>query len=407
MGNSSCLRLLILACTLMLWGALASSAQYFPPPDRAGGWRTAASPQAVRQTTGLDARKLDAAFLYIQGSSQHGGLLVVRHGWLAYERYFGRASRDATPNEASCMKSVTSIAIGMLIHERPDLFPDALEQKVYTPRYLPPEAFPLNDPAKSEIKLGQLLAMSAGIRGNSPGYVHGKPVAIDPEGPDGWPAMVDANAFAATLWCKPGEGYSYATVCPHLLSVIVRHATGKEMQDYLETHLAQPLGWGQWGCGYRNHPEITHTPGGGGIALRSTDMLRFGYLLLHQGLWQARQLVPAEYVHRATTPSPYNPHYAYGLQFELNSDGEAPRAPRDAYWKHGFGGFALCVVPSLDLVVWKMGGHDSQYEAADTGLPEPRPYDGSRAGWKPTVDEDASALRLLEMVVAAIEGNRS
>jgi hypothetical protein len=70
------------------------------------------------------------------------------------------------------------------------------------------------------------------------------------------------------------------------------------------------------------------------------------------------------------------------------------------------GGFALGVVPSLDLVVWKMGGRDYQYEEKDTGLPELKPYDGSRAGWKPTVDENASALRALEMVVAAINDKR-
>jgi hypothetical protein len=52
-----------------------------------------------------------------------------------------------------------------------------------------------------------------------------------------------------------------------------------------------------------------------------------------------------------------------------------------------------------------MGGHDQQYELTETGMPELGPYDGSRSNWKPTVDEDASALRMLEMVVAAIGGN--
>jgi hypothetical protein len=58
-------------------------------------------------------------------------------------------------------------------------------------------------------------------------------------------------------------------------------------------------------------------------------------------------------------------------------------------------------VPSLDLFIWKMGGSDSQYDAKDTGQPELKPY-GERANWKRTVDEDGSALRMLEMVVAAL-----
>ena len=387
----------------ILAGVAPLSAQYFPPADAAGGWRSLTNPEEIHQKTGLDVKRLDGAFEYIQGSSQHGGLLVVRHGWLVYERYFGRANREATPDSGSCGKAFTSMAMGILLHERPDLFPDGLDQKVYTPRYLPPEAFPVNDPRKSDIKLGQLLAMSAGLAGQSPGYVKGRAVPIVPEGYDGWEAMVDANAFSERLWCDPGGGFSYATVSPHLVSIIIRHATGMEMQDYLQRRVGEPLGWGRWGRGYHRHPEVKHTPGGGGLALRSTDMLRFGYLLLHHGNWAGRQIVPAGYVHKATTPSPYDPHFAYSLQISLNTDGEAWAAPRDAYYKGGYGGFCLWVVPSLDLVVYKMGGYDHQYEEANTLLPELKPYDGSRANWKRTKEEDASADRLLELVVGAIE----
>jgi len=170
----------------------------------------------------------------VKGSTKNGGLLVVRKGWLVYERYFGKGHREATPNLASCGKSVTSIAVGILIAEHPDLFPDGLDQKVFTPRYLPPEAFPLTDPRKKDIKLGQLLSMTAGIRGNNPVYVRGEESTIDPNGPDGWQGLVDAIAFGKkdgshrpqlvttrTLWCEPGEGYSYATASIHLASVML------------------------------------------------------------------------------------------------------------------------------------------------------------------------------------------
>jgi CubicO group peptidase (beta-lactamase class C family) len=59
---------------------------------------------------GLNAAKLDAAFEYTRDSTQHGRLLVVRHGWLVYEKYFGRGHRDAMPELASCGKAFTSIA---------------------------------------------------------------------------------------------------------------------------------------------------------------------------------------------------------------------------------------------------------------------------------------------------------
>ena len=72
--------------------------------------------EAIRKLAGLYAGALDAVFRYIRTSTKNGGLLVVRHGWLAYERYFGLGHPAATPNTASVGKSFTSIAVGILIH---------------------------------------------------------------------------------------------------------------------------------------------------------------------------------------------------------------------------------------------------------------------------------------------------
>jgi CubicO group peptidase (beta-lactamase class C family) len=398
--------------------APGQASAYFPPPDAAGGWRRLTTADEIRRLAGLDVTKLDEAFASAEASTKNGGLLVVRHGWLVYERYFGLGHREATPNLASCGKSFTSIAVGILMAERPDLFPDGLDQKIFTPTYLPPEAFPHSDPAKADIKLGQLLAFTAGIRGNNPCTVHGKPVTIDPAGPDGWPALVDAVAVGkrdlpsggkptstATLWCKPGGGYSYATASAHLASMLVRHVSGMELKDYVHKRLAEPMGWGRFTYGYRNASDVTHTPGGGGIAVRATDMLRFGYLLLREGRWGDRQLVPAAYVRHCGRTSPYNPHFPYSLQFNVNTDGQVPEYPRDAFWKSGSGGHMLYVVPSLDLVVWKLAGRDGQYQERDTGVPlAPEIARGaaSRRDWKPTLAEREGQRQVLQKVIAAV-----
>ncbi|MGH9340190.1 MAG: serine hydrolase [Acidobacteriota bacterium] len=397
----------------------ADGLAYFPPPDADGGWRTLQDAEEIRRVAGMDKKKLEEAFKFIQGSTKNGGLLVLRNGWLVYEDYFGLGHREATPNLASVGKSYTSIAVGMLMAERPRLFPKGLDQKIFTPTYFPPEAFPLSDPRKQDIKLGQLLAMTAGIRGNNPSYVNGKQTTIDPVGPDGWQAKVEAFALGkrdgtygkkpfstARLWCNPGEGYSYASSSIHLASTMLRHVTGMELQEYVDKHLAKPLGWGRWGYGYKQHPEVTHTPGGGGIAVRATDMLRFGYLLLNEGRWKSQQLVPVEYVRHCARTSPYNLHYPYSLQFNVNTDGGIPELPRDAFWKSGSGGHALYVVPSLDLVVWKLGGRDDQYSPDNTGLPpSPAPPEqvAARKGWEETVEKQAALRKTLEMVIKAIE----
>jgi CubicO group peptidase (beta-lactamase class C family) len=390
---------------------LSAATDYFPPADRDGGWRTLDDPAKIRQVAGVDLGKLDAAFQYAQRSTKNGGLLVVRKGWLVYEKYFGLAHHEANANTASCGKSFTSMAMGILMGEHPEWFPDGLDQKVFTPKYLPAVAFPLSDPRKAQIKLGQLLTMTAGIRGNNPGLVEGREVLLDPAGPDGRLAMSDEMAAGKvqgelntiTLWCEPGGGYSYATSSPHLVSMILRHLTGRELEDYVREKLAEPLGWGRWGWGYRD-AELQHTPGGGGIAPRPTDMLRFAYLLLHEGRWGDRQLVPAGYVREAGRPSPYNPHSDYSLQFHTNGRGQVAGIPRDAFWKPGSGGHCFYVVPSLDLVVFKMGGRDEQYDPKNTGV-EPAaemPRHESRDGWKSTVGEDDASLGTLQMVVEAM-----
>jgi CubicO group peptidase (beta-lactamase class C family) len=369
----------------------------------------------------VNTAKLDEAFDYVQTTTKHGGLLVARHGWLVYERYFGRAHREANPNNASVGKSFTSTAVGILVAERPELFPEGLDQKIFTPEYFPVEMFPLSDPRKAEIRLGQLLAMSAGIRGNNPGIVHGQEVTLDPAGPDGWPAMVDAMAMGKmegelntiTLWCEPGGGYSYATSSPHLASVMLRHVTGMELEEYVGRKLAAPLGWGRWGWGYKDRlPE--HTAGGGGIALHPTDMLRFCYLLLREGRWDDQQIVPAEYVGHCGRPSPYNPHFDYSLQFTVNGNGNWEDVPRDLFWKAGSGGFGIYMIPSLDLVAYKIGGRDDQYDPGNTKLdavPESIfRYDGSREDWTPPFDQRANPEayrqtyeRTIRKVLAALD----
>lgn len=360
----------------------------------------------------MDLAKLDEAFDFVRSTTKNGGLLVVRHGYLVYENYFGKGQRNTAPNLGSCGKSFTSIAVGILMNEYPKLFPEGLDQKIFTPNYFPPKAFPLPDPRMADIKLGQLLSFSAGIRGNNPVYINGKPSKINPVGPDGWYGLVDEYALgleegetfsAKTLWCEPGGGYSYATASIHDASIMLRYIAGIELEDYVEKYLARPLGWGRWAYGYKYASRVNHTPGGGGIALRSTDMLRFCYLLLHGGRWDGKQIVPEEYIRSASKTSPYNPHFPYSLQFNVNTNGEIRELPKDAFWKSGSGGHCLYVVPSLDLIVWKLGGRDGQYSINDTGLPEPEPLANAEQPINNETEFSGDVyVRTLEMVINSI-----
>ena len=388
------------------------AADYFPPPDSDGGWRTATNAGQARDSAGMDLARLDAAFDFTQRCSQNGGLLVVRHGFLVFEKYFGRAHRNANPDMASTGKAYTSVACGIMIHEFHDKIPDGLDQKVFNEKYLP-EAFPLDDPRKADITLGQLLCMSAGYHGEggSPGVVRGQVVALKPVSGQNIRDL-DMSSLRTVLWTNPGAGYSYSSPAPHIASIVLRRVTGMELQDYINERLAKPMCWGAWGyCLHRGDFTMPHANGAGSIAVHATDALRFGYCLLHHGKWVGQQLVPEDYVALCGKPSPYNPHCPFSLMFENNSDGHVAGAPRDAYYKSGAGGFGIFIVPSLDLVIYKMGGNDGQYAPELTGLSQSFSYDGSRDNWRPiprtpfnegSMGGDDGLRRVLEMVSAAV-----
>ena len=396
----------------------AGAGVYFPPPDSEGGWRTLQSQRQIREVAGMDPAKLDYAFEYVSRTSQHGGLLVVRHGYLVYEKYYGKGNREALPAEASVGKAYTSIACGIMLSDKRDRIPEGLETKVFTQQYLP-EAFPLSDPRKADIKLGHLLTMASGMHGegSNPGFVNFEPVVkLDPLPRPDRAALgedyQDQSALRVPLWTDPGVGYSYTSQSPHVASIVLRHLVGMEMQQYIDEKLAKPMGWGPWGYAtHRGSTTLPHTPGGADIAVRSTDAMRFLYMILHQGRWGDRQLVPAEYIAMCGRPSPYQKHAPFSLMFEINSDGHVAGAPKDAFFKSGGGGFGVVVIPSLDMVIYKMSGSDQQYDPALTGIAQNYKYDGSRDHWKPAtrsqfsdgpIGTDDGLRRTIEMVVAAV-----
>jgi CubicO group peptidase (beta-lactamase class C family) len=392
--------------------AAPKSAGYFPPPDSQGGWRTLKDAASIRKQAGMDLARLERAYDFTQRCSQNGGLLVVRRGYLVYEKYFGRAHRNANPDMASTGKAYTSIACGVMLNEFRDKIPDGLDQKVFTPKYLP-EAFPLDDPRKAEITLGQLLCMTAGYHGEgtAPGVVRGEVVPLQPV-PGQNIRNLDLSSIRVPLWADPGGGYSYSSPAPHIASIVLRHVTGMELKDYIHERLAKPQGWGPWDyCLHRGDFLMPHANGAGSTAVHATDALRFGYCLLREGRWGSKQLVPADYIAKCNKPSPYNPHTPFSLQFEHNADGHVAGGPRDAFYKSGAGGFGIFVVPSLDVVIYKLGGNNGQYDPSLTGLPQSFTPDTSRDNWKPiprtpfqegSLGGDDGLRRVLEMVTAAV-----
>ncbi|MFQ5704862.1 MAG: serine hydrolase domain-containing protein [Gemmatimonadales bacterium] len=89
---------------------------------------------------------------------------------------------------------------------------------------------------------------------------------------------------------------------------------------------------------------------GGGMWISSRDQARFGYLFLRNGTWKDRQLLPADWVSRATTPTDIQPNYGY--MWWLNTGQKQwPSAPASSFAALGGGSNVIWVDPDDDLVV--------------------------------------------------------
>ncbi len=87
---------------------------------------------------------------------------------------------------------------------------------------------------------------------------------------------------------------------------------------------------------------------------RARDWARLGLLYLQDGVWQGERILPEGWAEFVSTPAPAWDEPEYGGLFWLNRVGSWD-LPEDAYYMAGGGGQYTIIVPSLDLVVVRMG----------------------------------------------------
>jgi CubicO group peptidase (beta-lactamase class C family) len=101
----------------------------------------------------------------------------------------------------------------------------------------------------------------------------------------------------------------------------------------------------------------------GNVHAPARDWARLGLLYLRDGVWDGRRLLPEGWAKLVSSPAPAAADPIYGALFWLDRDGKPP----DTYAMFGWGGQATWIVPSLDLVVVRLG-HAAVEDAADKSL---------------------------------------
>jgi CubicO group peptidase (beta-lactamase class C family) len=257
-------------------------------------------------------------------------VMVVRHGKVVAEGWWGPYAAQEPHMMFSLSKSFTSTAVGFAVAEG-KLKVDDLVLGFF------PEEAPAEPSANLKaMRVRDLLTMSTGQ--------HDEDLRDFPYTGDG---NVVKAFLARPVAHKPGTFFVYNTPASYMLSAIVQKVTGQPIVEYLEPRLFAPLGI--------EHPVWDASKqgvslGGFGLNVRTEDIARFGQLYLQKGMWQGKQLLPAAWVDTATS--------------RLMSNGSSPSSDWEQgygyqFWRsrHGFyrgdgahGQFCL-VLPQYDTVI--------------------------------------------------------
>ncbi len=274
-------------------------------------------------------------------------ILVSVHGRPVFERYY-HSSAATTGNVFSVTKSVMSMLIGIALDER------KLRGVDQTLAQLLPAYAAAMPAAVKAVTLRQVLTMTAGLPSDPPGALPGFVTSGD------WVAAILREGTQQPT----GQGFAYSSAGSHLLSAILRQATGRSTLDYARAKLFTPLGistvpaaepvaraesalaYDRARFAWPTDPQGNHV-GFTWLKLTARDMDRLGQLWLNQGRWAGRQLVTAAWVTESTTShvDTHSTPEQYGYQWWLTTaDGHR------AYAAMGYGGQLIEVVPDLDLV---------------------------------------------------------
>lgn len=277
-------------------------------------------------------------------------VLIARRGKLAYEAYFDEPAAEALRDTRSVTKTVTGVLVGIAVAR--GLLPgvDAGVLKFF------PDKRPLKNPhpLKERITVEDFLTMSSALdcddnNKNSPGNEERMYETED------W------VRFSLDLPVRQLDGggrnrrggarerqFSYCTGGVTTLGGVLERATGEPVVEFARKNLFEPLGIAraEWQFSPAGQAQT-----GGGLRLRSRDLLKLGQLYANGGVWNGTPVVPPDWVRTsARAHVRVRDDTAYGYLWWLRTY-ESGGEKYEVYYMTGNGGNKVAVVPELDAVV--------------------------------------------------------
>lgn len=300
------------------------------------GWRT-----ALPQTQGIDPDKLQQMFAAIEDRNLAlHSVVIVRNGYIVAEMYYPPYDQNTQHELYSCTKSFISALVGIAIAEgAPEEGLEGVDESVLA--CFPTYDFANTDAHKSAMTIEHLLTMTSGLD-----WPEGDPIYRQLWISRDWVQFVLDRPMVA----EPGSQFNYNSGCSHVLSAIVAKHGGVLTQSFAQEHLFNPLGMSNvdW-----DHDANGLAIGGWGLQITPRDMAKFGYLYLHEGIWDGQQIVPTAWVQTSTSSHVETEQtFSYGYQWWTY--------PKwGAYTARGRYGQLIFVIPEYDMVVVFTAGLDS------------------------------------------------